>query len=270
MTSALAAGGAFGGYRLAETIGSGSVGVVWKATAPDGRAVALKILRRELAASELYRRRFEHEIRVARSARHRNLVPVIGDGAADGVPYLASRFVHGPSLGRRLEADGPLPGDQALRLAADVAAGLGALHRRQLVHRDVKPANILLDENGRALLTDFGLAKGEALTLLTEPGQPVGTPQYLAPELVDGSADASAASDVYALGCVVYECLAGRPPFSGRTLEVALAHLTEIPEPPTGLPSQFADALLTALAKDPTERPKTPIMYAHLLRLAAA
>lgn len=270
MTSMQVAGDAIGGYRLAETIGAGSVGVVYRAVAPGGQVVALKILRRELAASELYRRRFEHEIRVARGVRHRNLVPVIDDGAVDGVPYLASRFVQGPSLGRRLEADGPMPRDQALRLAEDVAAGLGALHRRQLIHRDVKPANILLDEDGRALLTDFGLAKGEALTLLTEPGQPVGTPQYLAPELVDGSADASAVSDVYALGCVVYECLAGRPPFGGRTLEVAMAHLTEAPEPPPGLPTPFADALLSALAKNPAERPKTPVMYAHVLRLAAA
>ena len=269
MTPPLVAGDAIGRYLLSEAIGAGSVGVVYRAVGPDGRVVALKVLRRELAGSELYRRRFEHEIRVARGLRHRNLVPVLDHGEAHGVPYLASQFVPGRSLGHRLASDGALTVDQALRVTADVAAGLGALHGKRLVHRDVKPANILLAEDGKALLTDFGLAKGEALTLLTEPGQLLGTPQYLAPELIDASGDASPASDVYALGCVAYECLAGRPPFGGRTLEVALAHLSEAPEPPAGLSGPLADAVLMALAKDPAERPRTPTMYAHLLRVAA-
>ena len=263
------AGDAIGRYLLSEAIGAGSVGVVYRAVGPDGRLVALKVLRRELAGSELYRRRFEHEIRVARGVRHRNLVPVLDDGVADGVPYLASQFVSGRSLGHLLDGGRSLPPDRALRVTADVAAGLGALHGKRLVHRDVKPANILLADDGTALLTDFGLAKGEALTLLTEPGQLLGTPQYLAPELIDASGAASPASDVYALGCVAYECLAGRPPFGGRTLEVALAHLTDEPEPLEDIPAALADAVLLALAKDPAARPRTPTMYAHLLQAAA-
>jgi serine/threonine-protein kinase len=271
VTLAPITGDKVGRYRLGEAIGSGAVGVVYRAVAePRGTVVALKLLRSELAGSRLYRRRFEHEARVARTVRHRNLVPVLDAGEVDGVPYLATRFVAGPSLAEALRRGGPLALERVLRVAADVAAGLGALHRRKLVHRDVKPANILLAEDGTALLTDFGLAKGEALTLLTAPGQVVGTPQYLAPELVDGSAEASPASDVYALGCVVYECLAGRPPFTGNTLEIALAHLTDDPPPIETIAAGLREALLTALRKDPAARPRTPTMYAHLLRAGAA
>jgi serine/threonine-protein kinase len=270
MISTPAVGDLVGRYRLLEAIGAGAVGVVYRAVAdPGGQVVAVKILRPELSGSDLYRRRFEHEIRVARGLRHRNLVPVLDSGEAEGLPYLAARFVPGHSLRDLLIGAGTLPLGRAVGVGGDVAAGLGALHRTGLVHRDVKPANVLLAEDGTALLTDFGLAKGEALTVLTDPGQPVGTPQYLAPELIDGSADASPASDVYALGCVVYECLSGRPPFTGATLEVAMAHLSEEPEPPRGLPPLLADALLRALAKDPAERPRTPMMYVRLLQAAS-
>jgi serine/threonine-protein kinase len=265
-----AVGDPVGRYRLLETIGAGAVGVVYRAVAePDGQVVAVKVLRRELAASDLYRRRFEHEIRVARGLRHRNLVPVLDWGEADGVPYLVARYVPGRSLRELLAGDGRLPLARALQVAADVAGGLGVLHRKGLVHRDVKPGNVLLAEDGTALLTDFGLAKGEALTLLTDPGQPVSTPQYLAPELIDASADASPASDVYALGCVVYECLGGRPPFTGGTLEVAMAHLSDEPGPLEGVPDALSEAILLALAKDPAARPRTPVMYARLLQASA-
>ena len=158
-----------------------------------------------------------------------------------------------------------------LEIVADVAAGLTALHRNGLVHRDVKPSNVLLDD-GRALLTDFGLAKGAALTVLTRPGQLVSTPQYLAPELLEGG-DASAASDLYALGCVAFECLTGRPPFTGTVLEVSLAHLDDDPPDPRELRPDLGEELarvaLGAVAKDPAGRPATPAMYANLLRAAA-
>jgi serine/threonine protein kinase len=216
-------------------------------------------------------RRFEHEARVARELRHPNLVPVLDADEANGARYLAARFVAGRPLSARLRAEGALPVGDALSVAADVAAGLTALHRLGLVHRDVKPSNVLLGED-RALLTDFGLAKGAALTVLTRSGQLVGTPQYLAPELLEGAGEASPASDLYALGCVVYECLAGRPPFTGSALEVALAHLDEEPPDPRELRPELGDELarvtLVALAKDPAQRPRTPAMYAHLLQAA--
>jgi serine/threonine-protein kinase len=261
-----------GPYRLGERLGEGAVGVVIKAVRePDGLSVALKVLRRELAPSAIFVRRFEREARIAREVQHRNLVAVLDAGVADGVRFIAARYVEGMSLAQRLRAGGALPVDDALKAAADVAAGLTALHDHDLVHRDVKPSNVLL-EDGRALLTDFGLAKGAALTVLTGPGQVVGTPQYLAPELVEGTAEASPASDVYALGCVVFECLTGRLPFSGSVLEVALAHLDNEPPDPRELRPELSGELsrvvLRALAKGPAERPRTPTMYAHLLRAA--
>ena len=267
-------GARIGPYRLGERLGEGAVGIVVKAERDtDGVPVALKVLRPELAPSEVFLRRFEHEVRVARELRHPNLVPVLDAGEADGARYLAARFVAGRSLSSRLRADGALSVADTVSVAADVAAGLTALHRLGLVHRDVKPSNVLM-ENGRALLTDFGLAKGAALTVLTRSGQLVGTPQYLAPELLEGGGEASAASDLYALGCVVFECLSGRPPFTGTALEVALSHLDDEPPDPRELRPELGEELarvsLLALAKDPAQRPRTPAMYAHLLRASAA
>jgi serine/threonine protein kinase len=268
----LRAGERIGPYRLEERVGEGAVGVVYRAAA-EARVVALKVLRPELAGNAVYRRRLDHEARVARGLRHPNLVAVVDTGESAGLSWIASRFVEGPSLAGRLRAEGRLAVEDVLQVAAGVGAGLTALHRHGLVHRDVKPSNVLLASDGTPLVTDFGLAKGEALTALTRPGQVVGTPQYLAPELVEGSGEASPASDVYALGCVVFECLAGRPPFTGSVLEVALAHLEDEPPDPRELRQNLSEELArvarTALAKDAAARPRTPTMYAHLLRAAA-
>src|SRR5690242_14301097 len=160
------------------------MGVVWLARAPDGGAVALKLLRAELAHDELFRRRFAREARLAAAVDHPNLVRVVDAGEAAGRAYLATRYVEGSSLAERLREAGPLPVDEALRVVGDVAAGLDALHRAGLVHRDVKPANVLLAPGGEAVLTDFGLARGPASTVLTRAGQLLGSVDYLAPELV--------------------------------------------------------------------------------------
>lgn len=199
-----------GPYRLEEILGEGGMGIVFRAVRdPGGDVVALKVLRRELSHDETYRRRLIHEARAAGEVRHRHLVPVLDAGQDAERSYLAVSFVSGRNLEVRIQEEGALPLADMVRLLAQVAAGLDALHRAELVHRDVKPSNIMLDENGDAALTDFGLAKGRAYTVLTRPGQVMGTLDYLAPELIKGGR-ASPASDVYALGCVVYECLAGR------------------------------------------------------------
>ena len=256
----------FAGYALGDPLGSGSLGVVYRATARDGALVAIKILREELGADDIFRRRFAHEARVAREVRHRHLVPVLEAGEDDGRPYVVTPFVGGGSLDQRL-ADGPLPVHDLARTVAHVAAGLDALHRAGLVHRDVKPANVMLDERGAAALTDFGLAKGPAYTRLTRPGQVLGTLDYLAPEIIRG-AEGGSAADVYALGCLAYACATGAPPFSGHDLlAVGSAHLFDEPPLPP-LPPPAADALLRALAKDPGERPPTAAAYAHLLAAA--
>ena len=188
-------------------------------------------------------------------------------GEEHGNPYLVLEYVPGGSLAERLE-HGPLPLEEMLGVVSSMAAGLDALHRGGIVHRDVKPSNVMFREDGSAALTDFGLAKGMAHTVLTRPGQVLGTLDYLAPELVRGG-DATPASDIYALGCVAFECVAGRPPFADRSLfGVGTAHLEdEPPEPPA--PPEVSRALVLALAKDPAARPPTATMYAHLLRAAA-
>ncbi len=267
-------GDAVGRYRLESVLGEGAVGVVIRASRlDDDTLVALKVLKPVLSADDVYRRRFVREAHVATEVRHSHLVPVLEVGEVDAHYYLAMAYVAGGSLADRLERERLLSLRDAVRLAAEIAAGLDALHARGIVHRDVKPSNVMLDERGRAALTDFGLAKGLAFTVLTRPGQMMGTLDYIAPELVKGE-EASAASDIYALGGVVYECLTGAPPFSDRGLfEVAAAHLEEEPPDPRSkraeLPADVAAVLLVALAKEAAKRPRTATAFAHLLAAAA-
>ena len=256
-----------GEYELEAELGQGTTGSVYRARSADGRIVALKVLHSALGADDAYRARFAREIRVAHEVNDRHLVRILSAGDADGHPYLVLEFVSGGTLSDRLKR-GPLGLDEMLRLVGEVAAGLDALHRHELVHRDIKPSNIMLREDGSAALTDFGVAKGAAYTVLTRPGQVLGTLDYLAPELIRGTG-ATPASDIYALGCVAFECLAGTPPFADRSLfGVGTAHLEEEPPAPPA-PTDVAAALLRALEKDPTARPPTATMYAHLLRAAA-
>jgi serine/threonine protein kinase len=274
MPVALRAGHRLGPYQIQAGLGQGGMGMVFRAADDDGRVVALKVLRDELVADEAFRRRLAREARAAAEVRHPNLVPVLDVGEADGRVYLAVGYVEGRSLAERLAADGPLGVPELVRLAAEVGAGLEALHGRGIVHRDVKPANILLAGDGTAVLGDFGLAKNRAWTVLTRPGQVLGTLAYLAPERIRGE-PADPLSDLYALGCVLYECLAGAPPFAGRgVLRVGMAHLEEEPGDPAAgradVPPAVAWTVRQALAKDPARRPPTPAALARMLRLAAA
>ena len=263
----MAAATRLGGYALQDELGRGATGTVWRATAKDGRTVAIKVFERALAQDEGYRVRLAREARIAMEIEDPHLLQVLESGEADGELFLVLEYAAGGSLARRL-ADGPLALAETVRLVSELGAGLDALHRTGIVHRDVKPSNVMLREDGSAALTDFGLAKGAADTVLTRAGQVLGTLDYLAPELIRGG-EASPASDVYALGCVAFECLAGQPPFGDRSLfGVGTAHAEDDPpDPPTS--SDVAWALLRALAKDPAERPPTATMYAHLLRAAA-
>ncbi|MDP9284300.1 MAG: serine/threonine protein kinase [Actinomycetota bacterium] len=263
-----------GGYRIDARLGEGAVGVVFRAVREsDGDVVALKLLKRRLGDDETFRARFAHEARAARHVEHDHLVPVLDAGEVDGTSFIVAGYVAGGSLEDRLHSEGPLELDEVLRLAAELGSGLDALHREGLVHRDVKPSNLMLHENGRAAITDFGLAKGPAYTVLTKPGQVMGTLDYLAPELIRGE-PAAPASDIYALGCVMYECVTGAPPFGGRSLfELGTAHLNEEPPDPREfrpeLPASASWALLRALEKEPPRRPPTAIAYASLLSVAA-
>ena len=267
-------GSRLGAYRLEERLGEGGMGVVFRAVRePEGEEVALKVLRAELSADETFRRRFVHEARAAGEVRHKHLVPIMDAGEAEGRPYLAVALVRGQTLEARLASDGRMTLEDVVRVVAHVASGLDALHAGGIVHRDVKPSNVIIDETGSANLTDFGLAKGRAYTVLTKPGMVMGTLDYLAPELLRGS-EATSASDIYALGCLAYECTAGRAPFADTSMfDLASAHLnvqppdpcTNRPEAPEGL----SWAILQALAKDPESRPPTATAYAHLISFAA-
>jgi serine/threonine protein kinase len=273
MPSAVQVGQRLGPYRIEGRLGQGGMGIVFRARHDDGRTVALKVLRDELAADDGYRQRLAHEARAAAEVDHPNLAPVLEAGEADGRLYLAVRYVDGRSLAERLAVGGPLAVGELVRLAADVAAGLDALHRRGIVHRDVKPANILLAADGTAVLGDFGLAKSRAWTVLTRTGQVLGTANYLAPEVIRGQS-ATPLSDLYGLGCVLFECLAGASPFAGRgVLRVGMAHLQEEPGDPAAgrddVPPALGWTVRQALAKDPADRPPSAVALARMLRLAA-
>jgi eukaryotic-like serine/threonine-protein kinase len=250
------------------------MGIVFRAVREtDGQEIALKVLRSELGHDDVFRQRFVHEARAAGEVQHRHLVPIVDAGEIDGRPYLAVEFVAGRTLEARIASEGPLPLDAAVRLVAHVGSGLDALHRAGIVHRDVKPSNVMIDEEGSAKLTDFGLAKGRAYTVLTKPGTVMGTLDYIAPELLRG-ASASPASDVYALGCLAYEAVTGRAPFGDKTMfELAAAHLNLEPADPTlyrdDLPSAMWWAIQQALAKDPEKRPPTGKAFANLVAIGA-
>jgi serine/threonine protein kinase len=270
--STLRPGARLGPYVIEEMLGEGSMGIVFRASHDDGTVVALKILRPELSDDPGYRRRFEREGRIASTLTHRHLVEVIDAGEAEGWSYLASRFVAGESLAERLDRDGPLPVEAVVRLAAEVGTALDTLHASELVHRDVKPSNVMLAEGG-AELTDFGVARGTADSVLTAPGRVVGTLDYLAPEVIRGD-PAEPPADVYALGCLLYECVSGAPPFGSRPFaEAALAHISEEPPDPGAgrrdVPRNLWTALRHALAKDPADRPPTATAYALMVRVSA-
>jgi serine/threonine-protein kinase len=250
------------------------MGLVFKARR-DGvdRPVALKVLKRQLSGDLVFQHRFQHEARAASEVRDRHLVAIIESAEWDGRHCLASDYVDGGSLTDRIAASGPLPLADVVRVVTEVGTGLDALHSAGVMHRDIKPSNVLFDSDGTAMLTDFGLAKGRAYTVLTRPGQVMGTLDYLAPELIRGQ-PATAATDIYALGCVAFECVAGRAPFGDKSaFQVGLAHLEEAPPDPTAeradAPAQFSAAILSALEKDPDRRPETAGAYASLLRAAS-
>jgi serine/threonine protein kinase len=263
-----------GHYQLDARLGEGAVGVVYRARREsDGAVVALKLLKQRLGEDETFRARFVHEARAARHVEHDHVVPVLDAGEAGGTSYLVAEYVAGGSLEDRLREEGALPIVEALRIGAEVATGLDALHHGGLVHRDVKPSNLMLYQDGRAAITDFGLAKGPAYTVLTKPGQVMGTLDYLAPELIRGEA-ATPSTDIYAFGCVVYECITGAPPFGGKSLfEIGTAHLSVSPPDPGETRAEVTPslswALLKALEKEPAHRPPTATAFASLLHVAA-
>ena len=272
-TRELQPGDVLGDYKLESELGEGGMGLVFRATrTTDGREVALKVLKLALANDLLFQHRFRQEARAAAEVHEPHLVPIIEASDADGRHYLAVDYVAGGSLTDRIADKGRLDGPDVVRMVSEIGAGLDALHAAGIVHRDIKPQNILYALDGTAMLTDFGLAKGRAYTVLTQPGQVMGTLDYLAPELIRGE-PATPLTDVYALGCVAFECVSGKAPFADKSLfQVGIAHLEEPPPDPCedrpDLGPGVSGALLTALEKDPAARPQSAGAYAELLRAA--
>jgi serine/threonine protein kinase len=262
-----------GPYEIEHLLGEGGMGRVYCARGPDGEKVALKLVKENLGSDDSFRRRFDREARVAARLEHRHLVPVLDAGEHGGAPYMAQQFITGGSLEDRIERAGSLGLEESVRLSLQIAAGLDVLHGQGLVHRDLKPANILLDEEGDAHITDFGLAKDHAASVLTKPGQTVGSMDYMAPEQIRGQ-EVAATTDVYALGCVVCECLSGQAPFADREgMQILWAHLQEDPPDPAAdredVPNDVGWAILRALEKEPGQRPPTATAYARMVQVAA-
>ena len=257
-----------GRYRLRRLIAKGGMAEVWEAVDDIlGRPVAVKILHSHLAADESFRERFRREAIAAARLAHPNVVATFDTGTDAGVTFIVMELVEGPTLRQILNETGPMAPARTVHIGAQVADALHYAHRAGVVHRDVKPANILICPDGRVKVADFGIAKAveesepdrpSPSEALTGTGSIIGTAQYLAPEQVDGRA-VDGRTDVYALGVVLYEMMCGRPPFTGDTdMAVALKHITTNPPAPgvvrPGVPRALEELVLRAMAKAPEHR----------------
>ncbi|HUK64916.1 MAG TPA: serine/threonine-protein kinase, partial [Dongiaceae bacterium] len=259
-------------YRVERELGAGGMATVYLANdLRHDRPVALKVLRAELAAV-IGADRFLTEIKTTANLQHPHILPLFDSGSADGFLYYVMPYVEGESLRDRLSREKQLPVDEALRVATEVASALDYAHRHGVVHRDIKPENILLHE-GQALVADFGIALAVSTAggkRMTETGMSLGTPHYMSPEQAMGEREITPKSDVYALGCVLYEMLLGEPPFTGPTAQAVVAKvMTEKPGPIVArrdrVPAHVEDAVFTALEKLPADRFATAAEFAAAL-----
>ena len=264
------AGRSLAGYLIERLLGQGGMGAVYLARDERmGRRVALKVLPPELADDERFRERFLREWRIAAALEHPHVVPIYDAGEADDQLYIAMRYVEGTDLKELIRAESPLGPTRALHVVSQAADALDTAHARGLVHRDVKPANVLLDDAGNSYLCDFGLTKNvSSASGLTGTGQLVGTLEYIAPEAIQG-APVDGRADQYSLACMLYECLTGEPPFHREgEAQVLWAHMEELPprvsERRPGLPKTLDRVLAVGMAKDPDSR------YASCGELASA
>ena len=257
------------GYRLLEVVGRGAMGTVYRAVHLGlKREVALKILRQDLAGDRTQVERLRAEAAMLASLDHPNIVRALDAGESNGFPYVAMEFVEGETLRDRLRREGALPEDEALRIARALADALERARRMGVVHRDVKPGNVLIAKNGTPKLMDLGLAKGPVDLGLTQHGATVGTPQYIAPEQAIDPKKADTRSDIYALGATLYAMLTGRPPFDGQTLaEILTKVLYETPPPVRTIrPEISAETgylVERMMLRDPSLRYRTPALVAH-------
>src|SRR5438094_8228601 len=259
-------------YVIKRKLGSGGMADVYLAEDQElGRRVALKLLDERHASDEQFVERFRREAQSAAGLNHPNIVSIFDRGYAEGTYYIAMEYLDGRTLKELLVTNGPTPVPIAIDYARQILGALAFAHRNGIVHRDIKPHNIIVGGDGRLKVTDFGIARSGA-SQMTEVGSIIGTAQYLSPEQARGS-PVDQRSDVYSVGIVLYEMLTGTVPFTGDTpLEIAMKHLSEVPVPPSELRDDVPDDLdlvvLRALAKDPEDRYQTAEeMNADLARI---
>jgi predicted Ser/Thr protein kinase len=246
-------------YRLESTLGEGGMARVFKGTDQVlGRPVAVKVLAGRYAGDDQFVTRFRREAQAAAALNHPNVVSVFDTGDDGRDHYIVMEFVEGETLAHLLRREGRVDPDRAGRIAEEVATALQAAHDRGLVHRDVKPGNVMIDRDGRVKVMDFGIARAAADDTLTQTGAVLGTAAYLSPEQARGDR-VDARSDLYSLGSVLYEMLSGRPPFTGDSpVSIAYRHVNDVPDPPSthrpGVPPELEAVVMRALEKDPERR----------------
>ncbi|MEE6294882.1 serine/threonine-protein kinase [Georgenia wangjunii] len=256
-----------GRYELRERIAVGGMGEVWSAwDAPLGRMVAAKVLREEFTGSTTFLARLRSEARNAAGLSHPNIAALFDHGEQEGSGYLVMELVHGEPMSALLEREGSVPVEQLVPVLAQVARGLHAAHVGGVVHRDVKPSNILLTGSGLVKITDFGISLGQGQEPITAAGTVMGTAQYLPPEQAMGR-PATPAGDIYALGVIAYEALAGRRPYTGSSqVDIAFKHVNEpLPPLPDAVPARVRAVVEQMLAKSPTDRPRSGASLARML-----
>ena len=272
------AGPRFGPYVLTAILGRGGMGVVYRAyDTVKGRTVALKVLIPELAADRAFQDRFRRESKRAARLSEPHIIPIHDFGQIDGQLFIDMRLVEGTDLAALLERDGPLPPPAAAWIIAQVAAALDAAHADGLVHRDVKPSNVLITGHGQSMpfayLIDFGIARVTTNATMSTGSGTIGTVAYMAPERISGS-PGDRHADVYSLACVLHECLTGRPPFTGEMVAVMWAQLNAAPPVPTevrpGLPPAVDEVIARGMAKDPARRYDTAGELAAAILAATA
>lgn len=268
--------GRIGGYEVSGVVGSGGMGIVLKAfDRPLDRTVAIKVLAPRLASGGAARRRFAREAKAAATVLHPNVIVIHGVSNDGALPFLVMPYLRGESLQRRLDRQGPLPTEEIVRIAQQVASGLAAAHGQGLVHRDIKPANILLEDGvERVTLTDFGLARAVDDASMTRSGIIAGTPQYMSPEQARGD-NVDARSDLFSLGSVMYAMCTGRPPFRAESSYGILRRITDteprpIREVNTNIPEWLDIIIQRLLAKSLNDRIQTAEHIAHLLQKCLA
>jgi serine/threonine-protein kinase len=258
-----------GRYELVEFVAAGGMGDVWRARDQVlDRVVAVKVMRPDMLAESVFAQRFREEAQLTAGLSHANIATLYDFGEHERIAYLVMEFVDGRTLSKTIQEEAPLDPDRVRSVLAQVGLALGAAHQAGIVHRDVKPANVIVTDDGTVNLTDFGIARATDASGLTRTGETMGTPHYLSPEQALGR-QATGASDLYALGVVGHEMLTGRRPFDrGTPVATALAHVSEpMPTLPSSLPADLIRVITECLSKEPEDRPTSGHDIAIMLGL---